>query len=111
MVNNNFPRQYEVYLAQLDPTIGREINKTRPCLVVSPNEMNKVIDTVIIAPMTTKFHLIPSRVNTVFEDKEGWVALDQIRSIDRRRLVKYLGKIDFKYILEIKEVLREMLVD
>lgn len=87
-------RRFEVYLVNLDPVIGSEIRKTRPCLVVSPDEMNSHIATVIVAPMTTKGHTYPTRVQCRFKGKEGWVVLDQIRTIDRSRLVKLLGVID-----------------
>lgn len=111
MVRFSFPRQYEVYLVSLDPAVGNEINKTRPCLVISPDEMNKIINTVIIAPMTTKYHKIPTRVNTKFEGKNGWIALDQIKSIDKRRIVKYLGKIELIDTSKVKDVLKSMLID
>ena len=104
-------RQYEVCLINLDPTIGHEIKKTRPCIVVSPDEMNRNIKTVIIAPMTTKSHDYPSRVKTVFQGKTGWIVLDQIRTVDRRRFVKKLGRIHNKAVVNIKGVIREMLVD
>ncbi|MBI4823105.1 MAG: type II toxin-antitoxin system PemK/MazF family toxin [Nitrospirae bacterium] len=104
-------RQYEVYLICLEPTIGHEIKKTRPCVVISPDEMNKHIQTVIIAPMTTKSHTYPSRVKTTFQGKESWVVLDQIRTVDKQRLVKKLGVLSGKAILQIKDIIREMLVD
>ena len=85
--------QYDVFLINLDPTIGHEIKKTRPCLIISPNEMNRTIQTIIIAPMTTKSHNYPTRVSVKFENKEGWIVLDQIRTVDRVRLIKKLGKI------------------
>ena len=103
--------QYEVFLIDLDPTVGHEIQKTRPCLVVSPNEMNKNIGTVIIAPMTTKSHNFPSRVEVHFSGKQGWVVLDQIRTVDRSRLVKKLGKIKNEEILKVKMIIKEMLVE
>ena len=86
-------RQYEVYLINLDPAIGHEIQKTRPCLVISPDEMNNNIRTVIIAPMTTKSHAYPTRIPVRFDKKSGWIVLDQIRTVDKARLVKKLGKI------------------
>ena len=86
--------QYEVFLVNLDPTIGSEIKKYRPCVIISPNEMNKYISTVIIAPMTTKSHSYPSRIEFTFQGKKGWIVLDQIRTVDRIRLVKKLGKTD-----------------
>lgn len=103
--------QYEVYLVNLDPTVGHEIKKTRPCLVISPNEMNHSISTVIIAPMTTKSHSYPTRISVRFDNKNGRIVLDQIRTVDSIRLVKYLGKIKQKEIIAVKNVIKEMLVD
>lgn len=103
--------QYDVFLINLDPTIGHEIKKTRPCLIISPNEMNEFIGTVIVAPMTTKSRSYPSRVKTTFNKKSGFIVLDQIRTIDKQRLVKRLGKINIEAISSVKHVLREMLVD
>lgn len=103
--------QYEVFLIDLDPTRGHEIRKTRPCLVVSPNEMNRAIGTVIVAPMTTKSRSYPTRVGLRFQKKQGWVVLDQIRTVDKARLVKKLGSIANHEIEQVKEILREMLVD
>lgn len=103
--------QYRIYLVNLDPTVGHEIKKTRPCLVVSPDEMNRYLKTVMIAPMTTKSHDYPSRVMLRFEGKQAWVVLDQIRTVDRVRLVKELGKLDLRHIRKVKDVIREMLVD
>ena len=103
--------QYSVWLVNLDPTVGSEIRKTRPALVISPDEMNEVLKTVIVAPMTTKVRGWPTRVKISFQGKEGEIALDQIRTIDKRRLVKRLGKIDLSKVSEVKAVLKEMLVD
>ncbi len=103
--------QYNVYLVNLDPTIGHEIQKTRPCLVISPDEMNHNIDTAIIAPMTTKSHAYPTRVKIKFAEKEGWIVLDQIRTVDKIRLVRHLGKISKKERAEVKKIVKEMLVD
>ena len=103
--------QYQVFLINLNPTIGREIKKTRPCLVVSPNEMNKYIGTVIIAPMTTKSRDYPSRVPVTFQDKQAWIVLDQIRTVDKRRLIKRIGKIDVRTIARVKTMLSEMLIE
>jgi mRNA interferase MazF len=103
--------QYHVYLVNLDPTIGHEIRKTRPCVVISPNEMNRHLQTIIIAPLTTKSHDYPSRVALRFSGKQAWVVLDQIRTIDRARLVKELGKLDSRHIRKVKDTIREMLVD
>ena len=103
--------QYEVFLINLDPTIGHAIQKTRPCLVISPDEMNENINTVIIAPMITRSHEYPTRINVKFQGKNGWIVLDQIRTVDKRRLVKRLGKIDKIVIQKVKDVIKEMLVD
>ncbi|NBB90826.1 MAG: type II toxin-antitoxin system PemK/MazF family toxin [Spirochaetes bacterium] len=104
-------RQYDVFLVALDPVVGHEIQKTRPCTVISPNEMNDTISTVIIAPMTTRSRSYPSRVNVDFHGKNGWIVLDQIRTVDRTRLVKKLGALSNKEIQAVKTVLQEMLVD
>jgi len=87
-------RRFEVYLVRLDPTEGREIRKTRPCLVISPDEMNRHIDTVIVAPMTTKRRPYPTRVPVRFQRKTGQIVLDQLRTVDKTRLVKRMGTID-----------------
>ena len=87
-------KRFDVYLVALDPAVGSEIQKTRPCLVVSPDEMNRHIATVIVAPMTTKGQPYPSRVPCQFEGKDGQVVLDQLRTVDKSRLVKHLGGID-----------------
>jgi len=87
-------KHFEVYLVNLDPTLGSEIQKTRPCLIISPDEMNVHIATVIIAPMTTKGREYPTRIPCRFQDKDGEIVLDQIRTVDKERLVKKLGKID-----------------
>lgn len=102
--------QYEVYLVNLDPTIGSEIKKTRPCLIISPNEMNHNIRTVIVAPMTTKSRKYPTRVELIFNDKKGFIVCDQIRTIDKTRLIKPLGSISSKAQGEVKGIIYEMLV-
>jgi mRNA interferase MazF len=104
-------KQYDIFLISLDPTIGHEIKKVRPCVVISPNEMNDNISTIIIAPMTTRSHSYPTRIPIKFEDKKGWVVLDQIRALDRKRFVKKLGKLNKEAILKVKRVLQEMLVE
>ena len=85
--------RFDVFLVNLDPTIGHEIKKTRPCLVISPNEMNHNISTIIVAPMTSKGKKYPTRIACSFQGKNGQIVLDQIRTVDRRRLVKKLGVI------------------
>ena len=87
-------RRFDIYLVNLDPTVGSEIQKTRPCLIISPDEMNRQIATVIIAPMATKGKLYPTRVACTFRDKSGQVVLDQLRTVDKFRLVKLLGKLE-----------------
>lgn len=104
-------KRFEVYLVNLDPTVGSEIQKTRPCLVVSPDEMNDHIATVIVAPMTTKGRDYPSRVNCQFQDKDGQVVLDQIRTVDKLRLVKKLGKIDESTQRDVLAVLAEIFTE
>jgi mRNA interferase MazF len=104
-------KQYDVFLISLDPTIGHEIKKARPCVIISPDEMNKYISTIIIAPMTSMSHAYPTRVPIKFKGKEGWVVLDQVRAVDKRRLIKKLGRIDEETINTIKSIIREMLVD
>lgn len=86
--------RFDVYLIRLDPTQGHEIRKTRPCLIISPDEMNQHIDTVIIAPMTTRGRPYPTRVPVRFKGKSGQIVLDQIRTVDKSRLVKRIGKLD-----------------
>ena len=100
--------RFEVYLINLDPTIGHEIKKTRPCLVISPDEMNEYISTVIVAPMTTKGRPYPTRIPCSFQGKKGQIVLDQIRTVDKKRLVKSLGHISKKAQVKTLGVLQEM---
>jgi mRNA interferase MazF len=100
--------RFEVYLVNLDPTVGAEIQKTRPCLVVSPDEINHHLRTVIVAPMTTKGQPYPTRVACRFKGKDGQVVLDQVRTVDRVRLVKKLGRLDAKTSATVLDVLQEM---
>lgn len=88
------PARFEVWLVKLDPTSGHEIKKTRPCAIVSPDDVNQYLGTVIIAPMTTAGKLYPTRISCTFKGKRGFIVLDQIRAIDKRRLVKKLGKLE-----------------
>jgi mRNA interferase MazF len=101
-------KRFDVYLINLDPTVGSEIKKTRPCLVVSPDEMNRFIRTVIVAPMTTKGARYPTRVPCKFQGKQGQVVLDQIRTVDKARLVRRLGKVGQQTRAEVLSVLNEM---
>ena len=100
--------RFDVYLVNLDPTVGSEIQKTRPCLVVSPDEMNHHIRTAIIAPMTTRGQAYPTRVPCRFRGKRGQIVLDQIRTVDRKRLVKRLGKLDRTSAAMVLKILQEM---
>ena len=101
-------KRFDVYLVGLDPTVGSEIQKTRPCLVISPDEMNQHIRTVIIAPMTSTSKDYPTRVSCIFRKKRGHIVLDQIRTIDKARLIKRLGTIDSKAQLDVVSVLQRM---
>jgi mRNA interferase MazF len=104
-------RQYDIYVVNLDPTVGSEIRKTRPCLIISPDEMNKPLNTVQVAPLTTSLRTYPWRVPVRFQRKDGMVALDQIRTVDKARLVRRIGKASPKTIIEVKAVIHEMLVE
>lgn len=103
--------QYEIVLVNLDPTIGSEIKKTRPFLIISPNEMNKFLQTLIIAPITSTSKSYPTRVEIKRKETKGWVVIDQMRTVDKRRITKIFGKISENEILKIKEVLKETFVD
>jgi mRNA interferase MazF len=101
-------KRFDVYLINLDPTIGSEIQKTRPCLVISPDEMNRFIRTVIVAPMTAKGASYPTRVVCKFQGKRGHIVLDQIRTVDKTRLARRLGKIDKQTQSEVLSILGEI---
>ena len=100
--------RFDVYLVNLDPTVGSEIQKTRPCLIISPDEMNRNVRTVIVAPMTTARKEYPTRISCTFRKKKGQVVLDQIRTIDKTRLAKKLGVLDSKTQAEVISVLQRM---
>ena len=104
-------KQYDIVLVNLDPTLGSEIQKTRPCVIVSPNEINDHLRTVVIAPMTSQSRNYPTRVKVKHNNQEGWVVLDQIRTIDKMPIVKKLGSLTEKEIRECKRVIRETFVD
>ena len=104
-------KQYDVYLVSLDPTFGYEVKKTRPCLIISPDDMNAYLKTVMISPMTTKSHPYPTRVSLQFKGKNAYICLDQIRTVDQRRLQKKLGSIPTPSTVKVKSIIREMLVD
>jgi mRNA interferase MazF len=103
--------RFEVYLVNLDPVIGHEIRKTRPCVVVSPDEMNRHLQTAIVAPMTTKGQVYPSRVACTFQGKRGQVVLDQIRTVEHARLVKRLGRLSAAQVKAVLEVLGAMFAE
>src|SRR5574344_9964 len=103
--------QYQIVLVNLDPTVGSEIKKTRPCVLISPNEMNKYLQTVIIAPMTSQSRRYPTRVEVRHNDKKGWIVIDQIRTIDKSRVIKVLDQLSAKEVDHVKSVIRETFVD
>jgi mRNA interferase MazF len=104
-------KQYQVVLVNLDPTLGSEMRKTRPCVIISPDEMNKHLKTIVIAPMTSSSKPYPTRVAIEHNNQNGWIVLDQVRTIDRLRIVKVLGALTTKEIAKTKEVLKETFVD
>ncbi len=104
-------KRFEVYLIKLDPTVGSEIKKTRPCVVVSPDEMNRYISALIVAPMTTKGRAYPTRVSCRFQGKDGQIVLDQLRTVDKARLMKLLGRISPATQKEVLAVLTEMFAE
>jgi len=104
-------KQYSIVLVILDPTLGSEIKKTRPCAIISPNEMNKYLKTVVIAPMTSNLNQYPTRVEVEHDGKKGMIAIDQIRTVDKSRILKVFGKLTKTEIKTCKEVIRETFVD
>jgi len=104
-------KQYQIVLVNLDPTQGSEIKKTRPCLIISPNEMNKYLQTIVVAPMTTASKPYPTRVEVKHNKKKGWVVLDQIRCVDRSRIVKTDDNLTEKEIAKVKDIIQETYVD
>lgn len=104
------PKQYEIILVNLDPTIGSEIKKTRPCVVISPDVMNQSLNTLIIAPITSTSKPYPTRIYSKSLTIPGWIVLDQIRTIDQRRMLKKLGQLHSEEIQKCKAIIEEMLV-
>jgi mRNA interferase MazF len=100
--------QYDIILVNLDPTVGSEIKKTRPCVILSPDEMNHAIKTLIIAPMTSKSKPYPTRIKV---KDDSYIVLDQIKTIDKKRVIKSLDKLDKKSIISLKKIIQEMLVE
>jgi mRNA interferase MazF len=104
-------KRFDVFLVNLDPTVGREIQKTRPCLIVSPDEMNRYISTVMVAPMTTRGRPYPTRVACRFQKRDGQIVLDQLRTVDKSRLVRRLGRISPSARKAVLAVLAEMFAE
>ncbi len=104
-------KQYDVYLIALDPTLGHEISKVRPGVIVSPDEMNDILGTVLVAPLTSRSKPYPTRLPASVQGRDGWIALDQIRALDKHRLIKPLDHLGEDSVLAVKRVLKEMLVD
>ncbi len=103
--------QYQIVMVNLDPTIGSEIKKTRPCVIISPDEMNRHLCTLTIAPMTTTSKKYPTRIEVKHDNKIGWIVIDQIRTIDKKRIVSILGRLSKPEIKELKSVIKETFVD
>ncbi len=103
--------QYEIVLVNLDPIIGSEMQKTRPAVIISPNEMNAYLNTIVIVPMTSASKSYPTRIEVVYNGITGWIVLDQIRTIDRKRIIKKLDTLTEKDIYKVKNVLKETFVD
>ena len=104
-------KQYAIVLVNLDPTIGSEIKKTRPCVIVSPNEMNRHLNTIAVAPMTTNLKKYPTRISVVHNRKKGMVAIDQIRTLDKRRIIKTFNGLNKSEIQKYKAIIKETFVD
>ena len=103
--------QYQIVFVNLDPTIGSEIEKSRPCVIVSPDEMNKYLRTIVIAPMTTKSRKYPTRIEVKHDRKIGWIVIDQIKTNDKQQIIRTLGKLSRSEIKEVKTVMKETFVD
>ena len=104
-------KQYQIVLVNLDPTIGSEMKKTRPCVIISPNEMNKFLQTIVFAPMTSNLKSYPTRVSINHDNKQGSIVLDQIRTVDKQRIIKIFGNLSNREVLKVKGVLKETYVD
>jgi mRNA interferase MazF len=104
-------KQYQIVLVNLDPTIGSEMKKTRPSVIISPNEMNKYLQTVVIAPMTSTSKSYPTRVKIRHNKTSGWIVLDQIRTIDRQRIIKVLDQLTDKEVESTKAVIKQIFID
>jgi len=103
--------QYQIVIVNLDPTVGSEIKKVRPCVIISPDEMNKYLNTVIVAPMTSQSKSYPTRIEVYHENKKGWVVVDQIRTIEKQRIVKVVEKLSKNEIKKLKAIIKETFVE
>jgi len=103
--------QYQIVLVNLDPTVGSEIKKTRSCVIISPDEMNKYLQTITVAPMTSQSKNYPTRIEIKHNSKKGWIVLDQIITIDKQRIIKVLDKLTSKEIVKLKLTIKETFVD
>ena len=103
--------QYSIVLVNLDPTVGSEIQKTRPCVIISPDEMNRFLGTIVVAPITSQSKDYPTRIKIKQNNKDGWIVIDQIRTIDKQRIIKVFDKLSVKEIEKIKLVIKETFVD
>ena len=104
-------KQYSIVLVNLDPTIGSEIKKTRPCVIISPDEINRYLNTIVVAPMTTNLKKYPTRIQVKHNNKKGMVAIDQVRTIDKSRIIKKFDRLTKSEIQKCKEIIRETFVD
>lgn len=103
--------QYEIVIVNLDPTVGSEIKKKRPCIIISPNEMNKYLATVVVCPITSQSKNYPTRVRFDLEGKENWIVIDQLRTIDKSRVTKTIGHLEGEIIAQVKGIIKETYVD
>ncbi|MGB0880057.1 MAG: type II toxin-antitoxin system PemK/MazF family toxin [Polaribacter sp.] len=104
-------KQYSIVLVNLDPTIGSKIKKTRPCVIVSPNEINKFLKTIVVAPMTTNLKKYPTRIEVKYNNKKGMIAINQIRTIDKSQTLKKFDQLSKSEIQKCKNIIRETFVD
>lgn len=104
-------KQYSIVLVNLDPTVGSEIKKNRPCVIVSPNEINRYLNTIVVAPMTTTLKKYPTRVAVTHNTKNGMIVIDQIRTIDKKRIIKIVGRLTKQEVTNCKDIIRETFVD
>jgi len=104
-------RQYQILIVNLDPTVGSEIRKTRPCVVISPDEMNRHLRTLVIAPVTSQSKKYPTRLEIAIEGKSNWIAVDQIRTIDKTRVIRKIAELSPRDMQKLKAMIRETYVD